>query len=100
MGAAISLHQKLGHVRSPDPASQPTQLVALDAIPTALPDPPILIIEPLSKLDAVLAAQANPLLASLQMFLSSGLDDLLTHTDSTGEYGACPRQVERWVIGR
>ncbi|KAH9053287.1 PCI-domain-containing protein [Lactarius vividus] len=62
---ATAYHYKLAHVRSLDPASQATQLVALDAIATALSDPTIFDYDPLFKLDAVLAAQAHPLFALL-----------------------------------
>jgi len=48
----------LGHVHSLDPASQATQLAALDAIATALSDPTIFDLDPLFRLDATLAAQA------------------------------------------
>jgi len=57
--------------------------------------PTIFDIDPLFKLDTVLAAQAHPLFTLLQIFLSSELDDLHAwqhvHADTTGKYGTCPR---------
>ena len=86
-------HYKLAHVRSLDPTSQATQLVALDAIATGLSDPTIFDFDPLFKLDAVLAAQAHPLFALLRVFLSGGPDDLHAwqhaHADTTDEFSTC-----------
>ncbi|KAH9027551.1 hypothetical protein EDB85DRAFT_2171956 [Lactarius pseudohatsudake] len=53
----MAYHYKLAHVRSLDPASQATQLAALDAIATAVSDPTIFDFDPVLKLDSVLAAQ-------------------------------------------
>jgi translation initiation factor 3 subunit M len=94
-------HYKLAHVRSLDPASQATQLVALDAIAIALSNPSIFDFDPLYKLDAVLAAQTHPLFALLRVFLSGGLDDLHAwqhaHTDTTGEFSLDTAQLERKI---
>ncbi|KAH9168178.1 PCI-domain-containing protein [Lactarius sanguifluus] len=94
-------HYKLAHLRSLDPASQATQLVALDAIATALSDPTIFDFDPLFKLDAVLAAQAHPLFALLRVFLSGGPDDLHAwqnaHASTAGEFSLDAAQLERKI---
>ncbi|KAH9057289.1 PCI-domain-containing protein [Lactarius vividus] len=98
---ATAYHYKLAHVRSLDPASQATQLVALDAIATALSDPTIFDYDPLFKLDAVLAAQAHPLFALLRVFLSGAPDDLhawqSTHASTAAEFSLDSAQLERKI---
>ncbi|KAH8989688.1 PCI-domain-containing protein [Lactarius akahatsu] len=94
-------HYKLAHLRSLDPASQATQLVALDAIATALSDPTIFDFDPLFKLDAVLAVKAHPLFALLRVFLSGGPDDLHAwqnaHASTAGEFSLDAAQLERKI---
>ncbi|KAI9445693.1 hypothetical protein BJY52DRAFT_1194150 [Lactarius psammicola] len=51
-------NHKLAYVHSTDPASQATQLPALDATPTTLFDATISDFDPLFQLDTVLATQA------------------------------------------
>ncbi|KAH9025196.1 hypothetical protein EDB84DRAFT_1564128 [Lactarius hengduanensis] len=55
----MAYHYELAHVRSLDPASQATQLAALDAIAMALCDPTIFDFDPVLRLDSVLAAQPH-----------------------------------------
>ncbi|KAH8988769.1 PCI-domain-containing protein [Lactarius hatsudake] len=94
-------HYKLSHLRSLDPASHATQLVALDAIATALSDPTIFDFDPLFKLDAVLAVKAHPLFALLRVFLSGGPDDLHAwqnaHASTAGEFSLDAAQLERKI---
>ncbi|KAI0296093.1 hypothetical protein B0F90DRAFT_1811347 [Multifurca ochricompacta] len=71
-------YYKLAHVRSFDPASQTAQPAALDAIATGLSNPTVFDLDPLFKLDAVIAAKSHPLFALLRIFLNGGLDELHT----------------------
>lgn len=65
----------LAHVHSLAPFSPEAQEAAVAAIATALTLPGVFDFDPLFKLDAVVAANENPIFALLQVFLNGGLEE-------------------------